>query len=225
MKSNSSRFKSGFSAITLAVVLVALAGCATSRSELRVQAPVAVQSVASDAPVVVIRTVTDERVFEEKPRDPSTPSLGFGGAANATAEVRARAIGRKRNGYGKAMGDVLLEPGQTVEALLLHTLKAGLQDAGFQVRDASDADATATVIDVRMQKFWSWFQPGFWAIKLHAQISTELSVEGGGSTIQIDVNTEDSRQMATESAWLEIIQQALVEYQTRIKAEAGRLTH
>ena len=34
--------------------------------------------------------------------------LGFEGSAKSTAEIKARAIGRKRNGFGKALGDVLI---------------------------------------------------------------------------------------------------------------------
>ena len=62
------------------VALVALSGCATTRSQIHVNAP-------PDAPqssplsteggrTVLIRSVTDDRVFAEAPSDPATPSLG-----------------------------------------------------------------------------------------------------------------------------------------------------
>ena len=188
-----------------------LTGCATSRSEIKLSAPVteAAAPTAADAKVVVIRTVTDERVFEQAPRDPSTPSLGFGGAEAATAEVKSRAIGRKRNTYGKALGDVLLENGQTVEAVVRENLTAALQQAGYRVQTEASSDAVA--IDVRIKQFWAWFQPGFWAIKLHTKIATDLSV-GDAAPISVAIQVEDSRQIAADGAWIEIVDQALKDY-------------
>jgi hypothetical protein len=42
------------------------------------------------------------------------------------AEVKARAIGRKRNTYGKALGDMVLEGGQTVEGVVREYLVIAL---------------------------------------------------------------------------------------------------
>ena len=128
----------------LAVCLcVSLAGCATSRSEIKLQSPVvsASSSVAGNGHIVVIKSVTDERVFEQAPSDPSTPSLGFGGSDGATAQVKSRAIGRKRNGFGKALGDVLLDQGQTVQEVVRKNLAAALEQSGYKVESQADASA------------------------------------------------------------------------------------
>lgn len=100
--------------ISFLALCVILAGCATSRSEIKLVAPAASTVQAATGQVVVIRSVKDERVFEQEPRNPSTPSLGLDGANKASVELKLRAIGRKRNGYGKALGDVVLEGNQTV---------------------------------------------------------------------------------------------------------------
>lgn len=202
----------------LAASCIWLAGCATSRSEIRIESPTADASAApASGKLVAIRSISDARVFEEKPKEPSTPSLGFGGAGAAPDDVKARAIGRKRNAYGKALGDVLLEPGQTVEGLVRENLSVALAQAGYRVVEPGTAGALA--LDVRIERFWSWFQPGFWAIKLHAQIATEVRAEGGAA-FTVEVKAEDSRQMAPESAWMEIIGLALEQYRAAATEKA-----
>ncbi|QEE26020.1 flagellar biosynthesis protein [Rhodanobacter glycinis] len=211
-----SRKSVGLLAVCLSVSLV---GCATSRSEIKLQAPTVAPSPAASAKtgrVVVIKSVVDERVFEQAPPDPSTPSLGFGGSDTATAQVKSQAIGRKRNGFGKALGDVLLQQGQTVQDVVRKNLALALQQSGYQVKTQDDAGTNPVVLDVHIKKFWSWFQPGFWAITLHSDIATTLQVEGQGAPIEIEVHAEDKRQMATDKAWMEITQQGLDAYRAKV---------
>ncbi|WP_157719145.1 hypothetical protein [Halopseudomonas salegens] len=84
---------------------------------------------------VYIASVVDNRVFEEAPRDPPVPSLGFEGASAATDAIKARAIGRKRDSYGKALGDILLPEGQSVEQLIRLHATTAFNDTGWQVVD------------------------------------------------------------------------------------------
>lgn len=198
-------------------VCLVLTGCATSRSQIKLQSPVVPSSTAAPANgrVVVIKSVTDDRVFEQSPSDPSTPSLGFGGADSASTQMKSQAIGRKRNGFGKALGDVLLERGQTVQDVVRQNLTAALQQDGYRVESQVDPDTHPVVLDVRIRKFWSWFQPGFWAITLHSGIATELQVEGG-APLMVSAHAEDKRQVATEKAWMEITQQGLENYRAEV---------
>jgi uncharacterized lipoprotein YajG len=208
--------------VSILVACMALAGCATSRSEIKLGSPTAQTGNApSSGRLAVIRSITDERVFEQAPKDPSTPSLGFGGADKSSTELKARAIGRKRNTYGKALGDVLLEGDQTVEGVVRENLTAALTQAGYQVEAGNAAGASSLVIDVRIKQFWAWFQPGFWAIKLHTNIVTDLDIAGAPAPTTITVHAEDSRQMATEGAWMEIVGKALDEYRTQVAGKAA----
>ncbi|MBI2770963.1 MAG: hypothetical protein HYX47_15165 [Burkholderiales bacterium] len=205
--------------ISIALVLTSalLGGCAAGRSEVRLAGPSAypVPQVTPNGRSVFIRTVTDERVFEQAPGNPSIPSLGFETAAGASADVKARAIGRKRSGYGMAMGDVLLQNGQTVESVVRENLSAAFQQLGYGVAREMSAGTGPVIVDVRIKRFWSWLQPGFAALSLHAEIETALQVAGGGA-VTISVRTRDSRQFAGDGAWVEIVQQALHNY--RIEA-------
>jgi hypothetical protein len=200
-----------------------IAGCATNRSEIRLSGPATTEygNTVISGPIAVIRSVKDERVFAESGPDPSQPSLGFGGASKAPADIKARAIGRKRNSYGKALGDVLLQNGQTVEGLIRENLAAALQQAGYQVKE-EDADGTsALIIDVHIRQFWAWFQPGFWAIKLNTDIITDLDLSGAKPPVNISVHQEDARQMATDGAWMEIVTKALENYRTQATTKAA----
>jgi hypothetical protein len=140
----------------------------------------------------------------------------------ASEEVKARAIARKRGGFGQAMGDVLLEKGQTVTGLVKERLAAAFVQAGYRVIDDGTAGAVPLVVDVRVKQFWAWFQPGFWAITLNANIETSIEAAGSSAVpLQVKVHVEDSRQLATDSAWLEVVAKALEAYRNEA---AGKLT-
>jgi hypothetical protein len=210
--------KCGALAVLLASAM--LAGCATSRSELKIAGPAAstVAKVTKQR-TVVIRSVRDERQFAEKPSDPSTPSLGFGGAAQAVDAVKARAIGRKRNSFGQALGDVLMDEGQTVAGVVRDNVSAAFRDAGYRVAaDPVSAGPDPLLVDVRVKKFWSWITPGFMTITVAANIDTDVLVSDGGAPTLVSVTSRDDRMAVTESAWTEIVQKALVSY----RSEAGR---
>jgi hypothetical protein len=203
-----------------------LTGCATSRSEVKLgafDADKSAYAVTKTTPVL-IRSVTDERTFEDSPKNPSTPSLGEGGASKASDDVRARAIGRKRNTYGMALGDVLLENGQTVAGVVRENLTFALRQAGYRVTThTGEAGPSPVVIEARIKKFWAWVQPGFWALTFHADITTDLEISGIATPTIVTVNTEDSRQLATDSAWIGIVDQALRDYRSQVAVKYDKL--
>jgi len=203
------------------IACVVLAACATSRSEVKLGAPAAAPAEQTGATrFAVIRSVKDERVFEEAPVDPSVPSLGFEGAAQATDEIKARAIARKRNTLDMAMGDVLLQKGQTVEDVVRDNLTAALRQAGYQVRSADNAGPSAMIVDVHIKQFWAWVQLGFWALTFKANISTSLDLSGTASASTITVHAEDSGQVATDSAWVRVVDRALDAYRSQATEKA-----
>ena len=204
----------------LLIATLVLGGCATSRSELRLTSPAETQAKVekAGAPTAIIRTVKDERTFEQAPKQPSTPSLGFEGAAQATAAAKLRAIGRKRNTYGMALGDVFLQDGQTVESVVRENLASALREAGYNVRSDAIGDSSVLVIDVHIRKFWAWINPGFWAITVNADIATDLDLSTTPNSTVVSVHVDDARQFVTDSVWLEVVDRALQEY----RREAAR---
>jgi hypothetical protein len=165
---------------------------------------------------VVFGAITDEREFMESPNDPSTPSLGFGGADKATDDVKARAIGRKRNGWGKALGDVLLQPGHTVEGAIQENLTAAFEQAGYQVKDSADAGPSALVVDVHIKQFWSWFTPGAFVVTLSSNITTDLAFKGVAAPIVVSTHVEDGHAIATDSDWIQIVDKGLDAYRAEV---------
>lgn len=100
-------------------------------------------------------------------------------------------------------------------------LKVALQDAGYTVRNADEAGPPALVIDVHIKEFWSWFQPGFWSVTLNANILTNLDLSGAAGAATIKVQAENSMQIATESAWVEITDKALKEFRRQATEKAA----
>lgn len=193
-------------------------GCATNRSALTLKSSTvtSANAVAKTGQTAVIRLVKDNRVFEQAPKDPSIPSLGFEGATNATAELKAKAVGRKRNGFGKALGDVTLENGKTVDGVIRERLTLALEQAGYEVKPEGQVASPSLVVDVEVKQFWSWIQMGFWALKVHTKIDTDLNVAGAAAPINVSSHVEESRQVVTDGAWVSALSKGLDDYQVKV---------
>ncbi|ADE12369.1 hypothetical protein [Sideroxydans lithotrophicus] len=210
--------------LMLIAALAVLTGCATSRSEVKLGGMDTANYTVTKSKVVLIRSVTDERVFEQEPSDPSTPSLGGEGANGASADTKARAIGRKRGGFGKALGDVLLENGQTVAGVVRENLTTAFKQAGYRTTSsAAEAGPSPMIVDVHIKQFWAWVQPGFWALTLNSHITTDLEISGTAAPTVVSVSEKDSRQLVTDSAWIEIVDKTLKDYREQASAKAAGL--
>jgi hypothetical protein len=169
-------------AVLLFAVLAAGSGCATSRGILNIN--IEPHKNPDSGKAVKIARVTDIRAFEEKPRDPSIPSLK--GAEIDDKSITSRAIARKRNTYGKALGDVLLPEGSTVEGLIGDVVANSFRDAGYNVLRRDDPGyANALPVEVDVEQFWSWMMPGFWSLSLECESRVKIKApvapfENGG---------------------------------------------
>jgi hypothetical protein len=202
---------------------VALGGCALGRDEVKLSsAPLATKSqVPSKGRTVFIRTVTDERVFAKNDNDTSLPSLEKDGDK---ADVRARAVSRKRNGYGMALGDVTLSGGQTVAGQVSESLRQAFHQAGYTV--VTDAGATKPIIvDVKVKKFWTWHKVSFTAITVISDIQTEVSISGAkAGPLAIAVHLEDDKLVGGADATVESLDKALSAYRTEAIAKFAAIT-
>jgi hypothetical protein len=202
--STSKRFLAGLSAC----VLLAASGCATSRGALDFT-PAPSENLG-EGPPVRIASVVDARSFQVSPRDPSIPSL-----KNDEIEdhaITSRAIARKRNGYGKAMGDILLPEGRSVAELARAAVERGLREGGYRVLAESDPGyAEAAPIDVEIRKFWMWFSPGFWAAHLEFRGAIALRGPIGplGSAPEVPGYVRLATQAATTGAWTNTLRAGL----------------
>lgn len=196
-----------------------LGACATSRSALDVQAP-AGQPGAANGKQVFINAAVDKRLFQINPSSPEVPSLDP--SENQDDSIKQRAIGRKRNGFGKALGDILLKDGQSIESLTTSSIRQAFVEKGYTVISNKEQISKDTfVVDANIEKFWAWMNPGFASITLSTEISTELDIKSASnnSKEKIYVKAADGFQLGTESNWIEVINRALRLYVDDLKSK------
>jgi len=202
-------------------IIVVLAGCATSRGYLNIHVPSG-SLVNPNGQQVYIRVVTDNRQFEHSPSSADIPSLGFDSLMDATPEFKSRAIARKRNGYGKAMGDILLNEGQSVQKTIYIATRNALNSLGYAVVDRQEeVDPGAIVMDISIDKFWAWFAPGFWAVSLKSEITTTntITMPGINDPIIVKAAAVNSCQMANEANWKKVFRLLIEDFIEKAKTE------
>jgi uncharacterized lipoprotein YajG len=203
----------------LVMVLAMMTGCATNRSIVSLERPETGAAVQPSGKTVYIKEVADKREFQDNPPSQEIPSLGFEGASAATDAVKKRAIGRKRNTFGKAIGDFLLEEGQTVESVVGAALRHAFKNMGYTpVSSPAEVKADTVVVSASVEKFWTYMTPGFWALTLSCDIATTVTVEkaGGIKKETVSVKQDGSYQIGTESNYMEVVNQALDSYEKKV---------
>lgn len=201
------------------LIAIVATGCATSRSNLDVQIP-KTQNAQSNGKQVFINSVADKRAFQVNPPNPDIPSLDP--SEDQNEQIKLRAIGRKRNGFGKALGDMLLKEGETVQSLTNQSIQQAFTEKGYTVLSSKDQVTKDTyIVDANIQKFWAWMNPGFWQITLSSEIATDLAIKApkGATSQQISVKAADGYQVATEANWTEIIQKSIQLYINDLKSK------
>jgi hypothetical protein len=180
-------------------VALGTSGCVVGRRSIDLDVPSAQVTVPAAKGTIAIRSITDNRTFENKPASPSTPSID-GDVTKVSRDQLKTMIGRQRNGYGMAMGDIDLAGGGTVELEMRQLLEEGFKRNGYQIVDAASAGALA---DVTINKFWAWFTPGFWAVDFEAQIDSEMTIVTGDSTRKVVVSGagKNTGQVASDANW------------------------
>lgn len=133
--------------------------------------------------------------------------------------VTQRAIGRKRNGYGKGLGDVVLPSGRTVSQLVGNAVATAYQQAGYQV--VNTPTPSAANVNVHIVEYWSWFSPGAFSVavnnKAHLKIETQ-----GAAPLDVVSGARDSMQLATDSDWKKIHEQGLSAIVTETAKQLGK---
>lgn len=203
----------------MAFGLLLLGGCAATRSTLDI--PVATAAAASAPKAYVKLTVTDQRRFEASPSSPSTPSLQKAEDL-ANPAVTARAVARKRGGFGAALADILLPEGRTVALVVTEAVTSALRQQGYAVVDEKSPQfAGAIPLSVDVRQFWSWFSPGFWTISLEFEsivaLKSETMFAGREETVRgyAIVNT----MAATDGEWQRSMQEGVADLVEKLKAK------
>jgi hypothetical protein len=206
--------------VTFAIATI-LTGCATSRGVLDLKVPDLPNPASSQA--VKIMDVTDKRVFEIEPKKPSIPSLQNDEINDP--KITRRAVARKRNGFGAALGDILLPEGQTVEQLTRAALENALRESGYRVVAAGETGYdSATPVSAEIQQFWSWMTPGFWELKLRYNAKIQLigdwPLKGDSRIVEGDALYAGV--IASSAEWREVINNGIANLINNLKAMLTR---
>jgi len=166
------------------IAVLLLTGCATGTRNIELNLP-EYSGDKSKSGAIYIDTLEDKRIFEQKPRNPSTPSVD-GDLSTTTKDELASLIGRQRNGYGQALGDVALPSGVTVR--------------GYTVVDNADAPIK---LAVDIEKFWAWFSPGLFTVSFESTLQCKLDFEQTGETTSFTVSGYgiNKGQVASDANW------------------------
>jgi uncharacterized lipoprotein YajG len=197
---------------TLALIVSAVvlqAGCVTGQRSFALEIPKQ-DNPAPTQGKVYIAAVTDDRTFENKPSDPSTPSVD-GDVTKLSAPQKDRMIGRQRNSFGKAMGDIALPAGESVTDRTRLLVEQGLVRKGYQV--TTDANAPISV-GVSVKEFWAWSTPGFWALTFEVKLACELTVKNasGVHTATVKGYGLNHGQFAKDENWVEAFDPAFIQF-------------
>jgi len=156
----------------LLAALVLSSGCALTRGVMDIKGkPVANPESGKTVKIV---SVTDNRVFEVAPSNASIPSLQ-GGEINDKSITR-RAIARKRNTFGAALGDIVLPENRTVSMVAQERITRVFRESGYRVLEEGDSGYERAIpVRVSIEKFWAWLSPG-WKVAL--EFKADMRIQG-----------------------------------------------
>lgn len=190
----------GLTSVALIAASLATSGCVTGRRSFDIAVPKGQVSSANKG-TFAITAVTDNRVFADKDSSPSTPSV-HGKVAEFSAEQLSHFIGRQRNTYGHAMGDITFPGNETVQDKIKELLTEGLRRHGYTLGEAGSADHQ---MSVNIDKFWAWTNPGFLALSFEANVACKLTVTkaAGAPPVVLEIKgyNESHGQFAKNKNW------------------------
>jgi len=175
-------------------------GCVTGRRVVALPVPEVPPTAGQAKAEFAVKDVADARTFENKPGNPATPSVD-GDVDALSATEKAKFIGRQRNAYGKAMGDVALPDGDSVPARAKALFEEGLRTRGYRL--AANPGDQGIVIKAVVREFWGWSTPGMWSISFEARLKVDLTLTQGGNTHQLTVSGygKNQAQVASDENW------------------------
>ena len=202
--------------LLLSIVVLVLSGCATSRSTVDIK--VSPGTNPANGKEVKIVQITDGRKFEVAPKTQSIPSLNEEEIKDS--KITSRAIGRKRNTYGKAMGDFMLPEQRTVQDLVREAMTKALREKGYSVVEQSSASyQNGLPLEADIGQLWTYITPGFWSLTL--EFETIVRIKGNvfptSNEEEIRGYAQMSVQTGAESNWIETIQNGIDDFIKNLK--------
>lgn len=206
-------------AILLLIITAATSGCVTGRRALTLQIPTAPTS-AGNRGEICVTSVVDNRVFQNNPSGPDMPSVD-GDASAMTQEQKDLMIGRQRNTFGKALGDISLTGGDSVTKRARLLVEEALKGHGYSITPNTSAANTATV---SVDEFWAWFSPGMWSVGFEARVYCTVVLKNVGTSEQIVIKGygENRGQGASNANWQRAYELAFKDFMTKFESEISK---
>ncbi len=202
--------------ITSILLLVLLTGCVLGRRtiDLPIQT---IPTGTQEKGEIFIGKIHDGRTFQNKPSDPSLPSID-GDVNTLTEKQKGMMIGRQRGGFGNAAGDVALPANDSVTARTRQLLETGFKSRGYVITSDSTAPKSARAT---INKFWAWFTPGFWTItfEAHVNYTIRLTKPEGPSTMILQGYGRNQGQVASDANWQLAYQRAFQDFLSKLDSQ------
>lgn len=130
---------------------------------------------------VFIDKYTDTKRFATNVSTPDQPTYNQRAGLD---DAKSRIIARKRDVFGKALGDILLKDNHTTEKLVRNIVAQSFVDAGYNVV-TEDPENKAIKCNITVNKLWGWTSPGFWTIGIvtNTELTLDLSYENKSDSI------------------------------------------
>jgi hypothetical protein len=196
-----------------------VSACATSRSVITVEAPAGEQPKSSH--FAKITDVRDLRQFSVNPGDPSQPSLGSEEDIR-DPKIIGRAVGRKRNGYGMALGDVAVQEGTSVAGLVRDAARKALQDRGYVVVEQNSPQYSGALpLTLDVQQFWTWISLGMFEGTFTLDATVGMNGNGlvAANPTVIKSQTVVTLMAGTDAIWTRTVQTGLNDLVEKMKAQ------
>ncbi len=203
----------------VAVLAVLQTGCVVGRRTMDLPIPT-FQAFGKGKGTIAVTTVTDDRKFQNKPSDPSTPSID-GDVNSMSAQQKSMMIGRQRNGFGKALGDIALPAGDSVQKKTKLLVEEALRARGYTVTSGASSPNTASI---SVDEFWAWFSPGMWTLSFEARITCALTLrkDGHSETVTVRGYGLNHGQVAKDANWQQAYDRAFKDFVLNLQAQLDK---
>ena len=203
------------------LLLVLLTGCVIGRRTIDLSVPSFPDSTLEKGEIF-IGSIEDNRVFQNRPSNPSIPSVD-GDVNSLTQKEKEMMIGRQRGGFGNAMGDIALPADGSVVERTRRLLEEGFRWRGYSIASDSSAPNSASVT---IDQFWAWFTPGFFMISFEARVycTIKLTKSDVSSTIVVKGYGINKGQIASNANWQLAYERAFRDFLSKLDSkmdEAG----
>ena len=115
----------------------------------------------------------------------------------------------------------MLAPNTSIPDLVTLGLTNALTEKGYTVlTKKEDVTAETYLVDVKIKKFWSWMNPGAFAITLSTEISTDMVMKNGANKPLVDKNISIKEsgnfQTGMQENWIAVMKKAVRTYSAEV---------